>query len=100
MTAAMRTASPASKLVVLDAAGMNDLDYTGAKELREVLDESDKAKLDFAMARVGDHVRLGLQRSGLLGRIGEKQLYPSVDAAVAEHQEQGIVPAEDASEPT
>lgn len=100
MTTAMRTTTPATRLVVLDAAGMNDLDFTGAKQLREVLDELAKEKLDFAMARVGDHVHLSLQRSGLLQRIGEDQLYPSVDAAVAEHRDKGIVPAEDGTEPT
>ena len=74
-------------LVVLDAAGMSDLDYTGAKALRESLSQLDQARISFTMARVGDHVRASLTHSGLLARIGESELYPSVDAAVTEHLE-------------
>lgn len=72
-------------LVVLDAAGMNDLDYTGSKALREALSQLDQASISFAMARVGDHVRSSLAHSGLLAQIGVSELYPSVDAAVDAH---------------
>jgi MFS superfamily sulfate permease-like transporter len=85
MTAALRTAGPTTKLLVLDAAGMNDLDFTGARALREVLDELDKEHVRFAMSRVGDHVRVSLERSGLLERITPARIYPLADAAVVEY---------------
>ena len=87
ITAALHDAGPSTKLCVLDAAGMNDLDYTGARALRDVLAEFDQAHVEFAMSRVGIHVRAGLERSGLLEKIGEAHLFPSVDAAVSEHHE-------------
>jgi MFS superfamily sulfate permease-like transporter len=98
MTAAIRKAGPATDLVVLDAAGMNDLDFTGARALREVLDELDKEQVTFAMSRVGVHVRVSLDRSGLLERITPARIYPLVDAAVADHREKGVVPPEGAPE--
>jgi MFS superfamily sulfate permease-like transporter len=68
--------------VVLDAMGMTDLDYTGARALRQMLDQLDHAEVSFAMARTNKTVRAGLARSGLLARIGEDHLFASVGEAV------------------
>jgi sulfate permease, SulP family len=75
-------ATPGTSALVLDAIGMNDIDYTGAQALRQVLDDLERAHIAFAVARAGKHVRLGLARSGLLERIGTQRLFPSVDEAV------------------
>ncbi len=81
-------------LLVLDAIGMSDLDYTGARSLREALDELDRKHITFAIARAGEHVRDSLARSGLLQRIGEDRLFPSVGEAVtALHQDRPGPPA-------
>ena len=61
---------------------MSDIDYTGARTLGEVLDELHRSQIAFAVARAGEHARDGLRRSGLLARIGEDHLFPSVDEAV------------------
>jgi len=76
------TATSGTSALVLDAIGMNDIDYTGSRALREVLDDLDRAHIVFAMARPGKHVREALVRSGLLERIGAERLLPSVDQAV------------------
>jgi sulfate permease, SulP family len=70
------------QVVVLDAIGMSDIDYTGSRSLREVLDYLDGAHISFAVARAGGRVRRGLARSSLLQRIGEDRFFASVDAAV------------------
>ncbi len=70
------------RVVVLDAIGMSDLDYTGSRSLREVLDALDREHISFALARAGEHVHNSLARSGLLERIGEDRLFASVDEAV------------------
>ena len=70
------------RLVVLDALGMSDIDYTGSRALSAVLDELDRDHTAFAVARAGEHARVGLRRSGLLARIGEDHFFPSVDEAV------------------
>jgi hypothetical protein len=44
--------------------------------------------VSFLIARAGDHLRQNLARSGLLRRIGDEHLYPSVKEAVS-----AVVPA-------
>ncbi len=70
------------RIVVLDTIGMTDLDYTGNRALSEALDDLDRRHVAFAVARAGEHVRQSLARSGLLTRIGEDRLFPSVNEAV------------------
>ena len=71
------------RVMVLDAIGMSDIDYSGSCALRELLDELDRNHVAFAMARVGEQVVASLARSGLLERIGKDRLFPSVNAAVS-----------------
>jgi MFS superfamily sulfate permease-like transporter len=82
LEASLARALGSPRLVVLDALGMSDIDYTGARALGEVLDELDHDHIAFAVARAGQHVRAGLSRSGLLERIGEEHFFPSVGEAV------------------
>jgi sulfate permease, SulP family len=82
LTAAVDHAGHSLRLVVLDAMGMTDLDYTGARALRQMLDELDHGGVSFTMARTEKTVRAGLVRSGLLARIGEDHLFASVGEAV------------------
>jgi high affinity sulfate transporter 1 len=70
------------RLVVLDALGMSDIDYTGSRTFRAVVDDLDRRHIQFAMARAGQHARESLRRSGLMERIGQDHLFPSADAAV------------------
>ena len=72
------------KVVVLDAIGMSDIDYTGCRAVGELLDHLDLMHIDFALARVGEHAIVSLERSGLLARIGEAHCYAAVDQAVTE----------------
>jgi len=69
-------------VLVLDVAGMHDIDFTGVGALGEVLDELDRQHIAFALTRAGDHVRENLARSGLMQRIGSDHLFRTVDEAV------------------
>jgi SulP family sulfate permease len=82
LTDSLARAVGTPRLVVLDALGMSDVDYTGSRALGAVLDELDRDHMAFAVARAGEHAREGLRRSGLLARIGEDHFFPSVDEAV------------------
>jgi len=73
--------SPVS-LFVLDAAAMGDIDFTGARALRVVLDDLDREHVTFAVARAVGNVPTNLERSGLLRRIGRDHLFHTVDDAV------------------
>ena len=69
--------------VVLDALGMSDIDYTGMRALRQVLDQLNATGTRFAIARAGDRVRGELQRAGVSpALIPAERFYPDVDAAV------------------
>ena len=82
LTAAVDRAGHSLRLIVLDAMGMTDLDYTGACALRQMLDRLDHSGVYFAMARTNKTARAGLARSGLLARIGEDHLFASVGEAI------------------
>lgn len=82
LDAARRRGVGVTRVVVLDALGMSDLDFTGARTLHSVLDDLDRDQTAFAVARAGAHLRENLARSGLLDRIGTTRLYRSVDEAV------------------
>lgn len=79
---ALARSSPPPRLVVLDAIGMSDVDYTGSTALRDVVDELHARGIELAVARAGQRARAGLARSGLLQRIGEDRFFPAVDQAV------------------
>lgn len=82
LNAALAEAPGTVELLVLDAVGMGDLDFTGIRTLDEILGDLEDQHVAFAIARAGRHVRESLSRSGLLARIGEDHLYPAVDEAV------------------
>jgi high affinity sulfate transporter 1 len=73
---------PATQVLVLDALGMSDVDFTGSRELGRVLDACDRAHIAFGLARAGHHLEDMLERSGLAKRIGPSRFYPSVNEAV------------------
>ncbi len=80
---ALRRTDSHPRVVVLDAIGMSDIDFTGSRALKRVLDELDGLHLSFAVARAGDSVRGSLARTGLLERIGEERFFGSVGEAVS-----------------
>lgn len=84
LDAARRRSAQPPKLVVLDALGMYDLDFTGSRALTQTLDALDQDGVSFAVARAGDHLKDNLARSGLMQRIGADHFHASVDDAVRE----------------
>ncbi len=67
---------------VLDTPGMSDIDFTGTRAMKQVLDRCERDGIAFGIARAGVHLRDSLRRSGLAARIGEDHFYQTVDAAV------------------
>ena len=93
LEAAKRRTVGELRLVVLDALGMSDLDYTGARVLEQALDALDRDHVDFAVSRAGRHLRDNLARSGLETRIGADHFYASADEAVVAHGSPASAPA-------
>jgi sulfate permease, SulP family len=82
MADAVARAPGTTRIVVLDAIGMTDVDFTGSRALGRVLDAAARRHIAFGVARPGDHLREALQRSGLLERIGEERFFSTVNEAV------------------
>ena len=76
------TRTSGTRILVLDALGMSDVDFTGSRALGHVLDDCERQHVTFGVARAGDHAHEMLQRSGLAQRIGESHFYSSVNQAV------------------
>jgi len=70
-------------LLILDAMGMSDIDYTGSRALGQALDKLEREHIEVAVARAGAHLRKGLIRSGLAKRIGGDRFFDSVGEAVS-----------------
>lgn len=83
LLAARQGADGPVRLAVLDAIGMSDIDFTGVRTLRAVLDDLDHDGITFVIARAGQHLRTSLSRGGLVPRLGGEQFYPTVDLAVS-----------------
>jgi MFS superfamily sulfate permease-like transporter len=68
--------------LVLDAAAISDIDYTGARTLGELVTELDQRGVKLAVARSSHLVHHDLKHSGLLEEISPEQLFSSVEEAV------------------
>jgi sulfate permease, SulP family len=79
---ARRRSAPGPRLVVLDALGMYDVDFTGARALSQTLEDLRRDSVGFAVARAGDHLKENLARGGLLQQIGADRFYASVGEAI------------------
>src|ERR1700727_52873 len=73
---------PDTQILVLDALGMSDVDFTGSRELGHVLAACDRAHVAFGIARTGDHLEDMLRGRALTQRIAPSHFYPSVNEAV------------------
>lgn len=69
------------RALVLDAAGMGDIDYTGSATLLTILDQLDAHHIGLFVARAGDEVMANLKESGILERIGTTRVFETVDEA-------------------
>ena len=76
-----RFAAPV-KAFVLDANGISDIDYTGARAFRQLAPELSAGGVTTAIARSSHLVHRDLKHSGLLQRIPPDHLFSSVQDAI------------------
>jgi MFS superfamily sulfate permease-like transporter len=71
------------QLVVLEAQGIAEIDYTAAQALREVIEDCRTAGIDFAIARLESaRARNSLARFGVLELLGADKVFLSVAQAI------------------
>ncbi len=75
------------KCVVLDAEAISDFDSTAAEALDNLNADLERRGVELWMARANGPLRDLLQVTGLTDRIGQRNVYPSVRAAVTAYHE-------------
>ncbi|HEY5026109.1 MAG TPA: SulP family inorganic anion transporter [Acidimicrobiales bacterium] len=79
---ALSEATSPAKVLVLDADAITDIDYTGTRTVRALVDELERAHVVVGVARAVGGAPQNLARSGLLERLGGKRVFSTVDEAV------------------
>ncbi len=69
-------------VLVIDADAITDIDYTGTRTVRALVDELQRAHIIVALARAVGGAPQNLARSGLANRIGRDHIFSTVDEAV------------------
>ena len=83
LLARIRAAEPPPHTVILDFEAISQVDVTGAQTLRSVHDALETRGIRLIVARAKGSVRESLRRNGILEVLGEENLAPTVDRAVA-----------------
>jgi SulP family sulfate permease len=84
MLGAMQPGSGAVKLLVLEATGVIDIDFTAAETFKDVIAQAREAGVIFAVARLeAFDAQASFARLGLATALGEDRVFNSVSDAVA-----------------
>jgi sulfate permease, SulP family len=77
-------ASPSPvKLLVLEASGMIDIDYTGSQILQQTIAELRSRSIEVAIARLSDErAQTEANKTGLIAALGPGRVFKSVEEAV------------------
>ncbi len=81
--ASIDLASGSTEWFVLNAEANVELDVTSADALEELREELGRRGVVFGMARVKQDLRRELAAAGLVERIGEERIFPTLPTAVA-----------------
>jgi high affinity sulfate transporter 1 len=82
-------ASEPTRLVLIPAQQINDIDSTGADQLVKMKNELREKGIGFAFAEVKSSVREMMRRTGLEEEVGTEHFYDSVDGAVQQFLDGG-----------
>ncbi len=79
---ALAEATTPPAVLVIDADAISDIDYTGTRTVRALVDELARSHVVVGLARAVGGAPQNLARSGLLDRIGRDRIFSTVDEAV------------------
>jgi MFS superfamily sulfate permease-like transporter len=80
---AIATMREPCRLVVIEANGVINFDFTGSDILQQVVSELRRRGIDVAMARLeSEHAQRAAERTGLVAELGTNHLYRSVEDAI------------------
>jgi high affinity sulfate transporter 1 len=72
--------------VVLDMEGIGSVDTTAMDHLADLVDELQDQGLTISLARANHDVLGRLEDAGLINRLGPDRVFPTINAAVDDHQ--------------
>lgn len=78
-----RNDQPDLRYILLDARGINDMDASGEEALEMLVKRVRSAGLGFAMCGIKGQVISVMERTGLLAKIGEDEIFADSRSAVA-----------------
>jgi sulfate permease, SulP family len=78
--------TPGIKWLVVEAAAMNDIDYTGGEQLIQTHAQLKRAGVRLVVAGLTDRVKASVTKAGVVKALGEEAFYPGVDEAVAAYR--------------
>lgn len=85
---AIETAAEPVRLLIIEASGMIDIDYTGSIMLQQVIAALREHGIEVALARLSSpRAQAQARRSGLLDALGEGRVFLSVEEAVRQAKE-------------
>ena len=71
------------RLVVIEANGIINFDFTGSQIFQQVISELRECGIDVVFARLeSEHARRAADRSGLIAKLGEDHVFRSVEDAI------------------
>ena len=80
---AIEGAGPGTRLFVLEAGSIVEIDYTASEVLLDVIKSARKSGVDFAVARLESvRAQAAFDRFGVTTQLGPDHIFDSVDAAV------------------
>jgi sulfate permease, SulP family len=83
LMAAVAAKAPPCRLVVIEANGVIDVDYTGSQIFRRAIGELHRRKIDVAVARLeSERAKETAARTGLINTLGAGHVFQSVDEAI------------------
>jgi sulfate permease, SulP family len=89
---AIAAAPEPCRLVVIEANGMIDIDFTGSQILQQAITELRRGRTDVAVARLeSDRAQHAAAQTGLIAALGADHLFRSVEDAIRAARTQKII---------
>lgn len=85
--AAVESSAQPVRWFVLNAEANVEVDITAVDTLDDLRTELDRRGITFALARVKQDLRADLQAAGLIGRVGEDLIFPTLPTAVRAYRD-------------
>jgi MFS superfamily sulfate permease-like transporter len=71
---------------VVEAGAITDIDYSAARTLRDLVDDLARRGVTLILTRVRPHFRAGLDRHGVIAKVGQDRIFETLHEGLAAAQ--------------